>query len=201
MSETSEQAAESPWEPGPIPAERFHNPDGWANINRAPYDRVSGVLYKRAANIKRVRYEPADPAPTQPQPWQGHGATVVHWLFSEQPGTEEHLLEGKAIAFLHDTTLLPDAATGMQAHDTMDKLFYVLEGEGTLHHRPTEGSPVIARPLRPGDAALVHAGEYHRVANDSEAALRMIVIGLQAATETQNVREASQAKGASDEEA
>ena len=45
---------EQPWEPSPIPAEDFHQDDDWVNINRAPHDEVSGVIYKRAANIKRV---------------------------------------------------------------------------------------------------------------------------------------------------
>jgi len=170
---------EMPWEPEPIPAESFHNLDGWANINRAPYDQVSGVLYKRAAVIKRVRYEPADPAPEMPVPFQGNGAAVVRWLFSEQPGTEEHLLEGRSFAFLHDLTLEPGAATGMQAQAAQDTLLYILEGEGRLHHCPSPGSPVITRVLRPGDAVLIRAGEQHRVANiQEEAPLRLIVIGL-----------------------
>jgi mannose-6-phosphate isomerase-like protein (cupin superfamily) len=170
---------ETPWEPDPIPAESFHSAEGWANINRAPYDQVSGVLYKRAAVIKRVRYEPAAPAPEMPIPFQGNGAAVVRWLFSEQPGTEERLLEGRSFAFLHDLTLEPGAATGMQAQEAQDTLLYILEGEGRLHHCPSPGSPVITRVLRPGDAVLIRAGEQHRVANRSEEALlRLIVIGL-----------------------
>lgn len=177
MSEEHDTAA--PWEPAPIPAEAFHRPGEWANINAAPYDEVSGVLYKRAANSKRVRYAPADPAPDMPPAWQGQGAAIVRWLFSEQPGTEEHLLEGATLEFLHDATLEPEAATGMQAHPKTLELFYVLSGDGELRHRPTPGSPVIVRALRPGDAALVRNGEYHSVANRSaEADLRLIVVGL-----------------------
>ena len=106
---------ETPWEPEPIDAETFHQ-GPWANINRAPYDQVSGVTFKRAPNIKRVRYSPADPAPEMPEPWQGSGDAVVHWLFSELPGTEEHLLEGATFAFLHDFTLAPGASTGQKAN-------------------------------------------------------------------------------------
>ena len=170
---------ETPWEPTPTPAEDFHQPGVHANINRAPYDTVSGVLLKRAAHIKRVRYRPANPAPELPPPWQGHGETVVRWLFSEEPGTAEALLQDATFVFLHDTTLAPGAATGMQAHAELDEILYVLTGTGQLHHRPTPGSPVLARVLRPGDAALIRAGEYHRVENtDSSAELRLLVLGL-----------------------
>lgn len=178
--ETAEDSAVvTPWEPEPVPAEKFHRPGAWANINRAPYDLVGGVVFKRAALIARVRYAPADPAPEQPEPWQGQGAAVVHWLFSEQPGTEEHLLAGATLEFLHDTMLEPGARTGMQAHGDVDELFYVVAGQGRLYHRATTGSPIIARPLRPGDAALVRGGEYHCVAAEGESPLRLIVVGLQ----------------------
>ncbi len=169
---------ERPWEPAPIPAETFHHPGQQANINRAPYDQVSGVIYKRAANIKRVQYTPADAAPEAPEPWQGHGATIVRWLFSEQAGTAEQLLRGAQFEFLHDTTISPGAATGQRAHAEVDEIFYVIAGNGTLYHRPHYGSPVIARPLRPGDAVLVRGGEYHNVANDGESGLRLLVLGL-----------------------
>lgn len=168
----------APWAPEPVDADVFHR-EAWANINRAPYDQVFGVTYKRAAHSKRVRYNPADPAPEMPAPWQGSGEAVARWLFSELPGTAEHLLEGATFAFLHDLVLAPGAATGQQATPGLDKIIYVLDGAGRLYHRPTDGSPVIARVLRPGDAALVRGGEYHNVANEGDAGdLRLIVLGL-----------------------
>jgi mannose-6-phosphate isomerase-like protein (cupin superfamily) len=167
------------WEPAAIPAEDFHRANADANINRAPYDRISGVLFKRAAHIKRVRYRPANPAPEMPPPWQGNGETTVRWLFSEEVGTAEGLLAGATFVFLHDTVLAPQAASGMQAHVEMDEVLYVIAGEGQLHHRPTAGSPVLARVLRPGDAVLIHAGELHRVENTSNTTeLRLLVLGL-----------------------
>ncbi|MBN1875388.1 MAG: cupin domain-containing protein [Anaerolineae bacterium] len=174
------------WLPEPIPAEKFHKSDGcphpqWANINRAPYDQVSGVIYKRAMNIKLVQYAPAEPAPEMPEPWQGHGPTVVRWLFSEQPGTEEKLLAGATFEFLHDTSLAPGAATGQRAHPGVDEIVYVIAGQGMLYHCPTDGSPVLARPLRPGDAALIRGEELHSVANVMETGeLRLLVLGVRA---------------------
>jgi len=170
---------ETPWQPEPIDAEMFHR-DAWANINRAPYDQDFGVTYKRAAHIKRVRYSPAEPAPEMPEPWQGSGEAVVRWLFSELPGTAEHLLEGATFAFLHDLTLPPGAATGQKANPGLDKIYYVVSGVGKLYHRPTDGSPVIARLLRPGDTMLVRGEEYHNVASEADAGddLHMIVLGL-----------------------
>ncbi len=170
---------DKPWEPKLIPAEVFHQSEGHVNINRAPHDKVSGVIYKRAMHIKRVQYEPLIPAPEMPDPWQGAGAAIVRWVFSEQPGTAENILKNRRLVFLHDTTLLPGSSTGMQSHTELDEVIYVLDGEGMLHHRPTDGSPVLARPLRPGDAALIYAGEYHSVANSDAGELRLIVLGLE----------------------
>jgi quercetin dioxygenase-like cupin family protein len=161
-----------PWEPKPIPAAQFHAV-AWANINRAPYDEVAGVTYKRSAHIKRVRYP----------------AAVARWLFSEQPGTEEHLLTGATFEFLHDTTLAPGTSTEEHAHPATAEIVYVISGTGMLYHRPNESSPFFARPLCPGDAALIRGGTYHRYANegtpaddteDAEAtpALRLLILGL-----------------------
>lgn len=176
--ETAPQADEVPWEPQPVSAEVFHQ-DAWANINRAPYDAVSGVIFKRAANVKRVRYEPLEAAPEMPEPWQGNGPAVVRWLFSEFPGTEEGLLEGATFAFLRDLALSPGASTGQKANPGIDRLYYVTGGQGMLYHRPTDGAPVIARPMRPCDAVLVRGDELHSLANETkDAELRVIVVGL-----------------------
>jgi len=168
----------TPWEPQPIPAEEFHKPDEWANINRAPHDQVSGVTYKRAMNIKGVLYAPLHAAPDMVDVWRGHGSAIVRWLFSEQAGTEEHLLEGATFAFLHDTTLAPGAVSGQRAYPDIGHILYVIAGQGILYHHPNAGSPVLARPLRPGDAALIQNGEYFNVANETTEALRLIIVGL-----------------------
>lgn len=168
---------EHPWEPNPIPAEDFHHGKAWTNINRAPYDEVSGVIYKRAANIKRVAHTPLNPALDLPESLQGNGAAVVRWLFSEHSGTEEGLLEAATFAYLQDVALEPAASTGMKAQSE-DRILYVIRGHGELHHRPDDGSPMVARPLRPGDAVLIRAGEHHRIANVSEETLRLLVLGL-----------------------
>lgn len=166
------------WEPDPLPAETFHADDE-ININRAPHDRLSGVIFKRAMNIKRVRYDPVEPAPEMPDPWQGAGEAVVRWLLSEQPGTEEHLLAGRAFSFLQDVRLSPGASTGQRAHEAHDTVVYVIAGAGQLRHRPTEGSPVIVRPLRPGDLALIAGTELFSIANTSESEpLHLITLGL-----------------------
>lgn len=173
---------ESPWEPEPLPEDAFRDPDGKANINRAPYDQVSGVIYKRASSIKRVRHTPLTPAPDMPDMWQGDGDAVLRWLFSEAKGTEEGLLAHAEFLFLHDVSLAPQASSGQQPNLDADVIHYVITGEGRLYHRPTEGSPVIVRPLRPGDAVLIRSGEYYSLANTSQTeALRLIVLGLKRA--------------------
>jgi xanthine dehydrogenase accessory factor len=196
---TASGSQSCPYEPPPIPAKDFHKPGRWTNINYAPYDidahqvGAAHVIYKRAAAIKRVRYTPLIPAPEMPEPWQGQGEAIVRWLFSEcgprssQGNTQEGLVKDQALAFVHDTTLMAGASSGMQAHPDTDEILYVIAGEGMLYHRPTDGSPVIARPLRPGDAVLIRGGEYHCIANGDtpadtdqlgEKPLRLMVIGV-----------------------
>lgn len=171
---------EQPWLPDPIPAERFSNGDGWANINRSPHDRVSGVVFKRAPAIKSVRCTPELGAASMSvagKPAQGE--MVVRWLFSETPGTQEGLLSGRTFGHLQDLTLDPAAGTVHEAHPGLDTLLVVIEGRGMLRHRPTPGSPIIVRPLRPGDAALIAEAELFDVENvDAAAPLRIILLGL-----------------------
>ncbi|MBN2005611.1 MAG: cupin domain-containing protein [Anaerolineae bacterium] len=175
--DTCAAAEDAPWEPEPIPAEDFHA-QGEININRAPYDQISGVTYKRAANIKRVRYAPLDAAPEMLEPWQGHGTAIVRWLFSERAGSAEQLLDGATFAFLHDVRLLPGASTGQRAHPGEIHVLYVIAGNGMLHHRPDDGSPVIARPLRPGDAVVVRSEELYCLSNPETEDLWLLVLGL-----------------------
>lgn len=165
---------DQPWKPAPIPAEDFHQPGAWANINRAPHDQIAGVIYKRAMNIKAVQYDKGQEAGGKGQ------EMVVRWLFSELSGTEENLLADAPFAFLHDVRLTPGATSGEPIAEAQDRIYYVVAGEGMLYHRPTPGSPIVARPLRPGDACLVRAGAYHHLENKSEeATLRLIVVGLE----------------------
>ncbi|HNT74648.1 MAG TPA: cupin domain-containing protein [Anaerolineae bacterium] len=165
------------WEPEPIPAADFYRPGEWANINRAPYDQVSGVTYKRAAHIKRVMITP-DAASEAPALWQARGTTVVRWLFSELAGTEEHLLAEATFAFLHDVRLLPGAATPQSDHPGEMHVLYGVAGCGMVCHRSQPGSPVLARPLRPGDAVLIRGTEYYNIVNEGVEEVRLIVLGL-----------------------
>ncbi|TFG71421.1 MAG: cupin domain-containing protein [Anaerolineales bacterium] len=170
---------EKPWEPPAIPAEQFHLPDQWTNINRAPHDVISGVIYKPALNIKSVRYEPLDAAPDMPEMWQGQGGAIVRWLFSESPGTEERIMTGAEFLFLQDIMLDPAASGGQRRHPGEDHLLYVISGEGTLYHRACLGCPVVSRSLRVGDAALVQDGEFYNIENHlDDAPFRVLLVGF-----------------------
>ena len=170
---------EKPWEPPAIPAEQFHLPDKWTNINRAPYDVISGVIYKPAVNIKRVLYDPLDEAPDIAEPWRGAGAAIVRWLFSENQDTEENILTGAEFLFLQDIMLDPGASSGQMRHGDEVRILYSVSGEGTLNHRACLGCPVVSRPLRAGDAALIQSSEFYSIANDTEnQPFRLLLIGF-----------------------
>ncbi len=186
---------ERTWMPDPVSAEgegatdisttsTFAGAEGWANVNRAPHDRVSGVIFKRAANIRRVRYTLSDSevsCQTSDTGLEcpGQGEADVSWIFSEQPGSEEGILAGHTFRYFQDVELLPGASTEQIEYAEWDAVLYVVAGEGRLLHRPSSGSPNIVRPLRSSDAALIRGGELFAIANASDTArLRLIILGL-----------------------
>jgi quercetin dioxygenase-like cupin family protein len=180
------ESDERPWTPAPLDASTFSEDDGWRNINRSPYDRISGVLYKRASVIKSVRHDPLDPAPELSDLWCGHGETVVTWLLSEAPGTEEGLLQNHDFRALQMLKLAPGAATGQRRHPSQETILYVLAGGGVLRHRTSVGAPSVQRPLREGDVVLISGDEFYSIANEAgdtnpEGDLRLLVLHLGAA--------------------
>jgi hypothetical protein len=186
---------ERPWMPEPVLADAsssadisstgaFEGPEGRANVNRAPHDWVSGVAFKRAANVRRVRYTlrgedvQHGAAPAVPE-YQGTGMADVRWVFSEQPGSEEDLLAQHTFRYFQDVEFLPGASTEQRSFSEWDTVLYVIEGEGRLLHRPSAGSPNFVRPLRPFDAVLIRQRELFAIANASDtASLRLIILGL-----------------------
>jgi len=166
----------TPWEPPAIPAQDFYRDDAHVNINRAPYDQVSGVIFKRAMNIKRVAHTAhvADPVTS----WHAQGTAIIRWLFSEHTTTAEGLLTGATFAFLHDMRLPSGTQTEQRAHPGETHLLYTVGGSGWLYHRPTAGSPNLTRPLRAGDAALIRGTELYSLANASEDDLVLFIVGL-----------------------
>ncbi len=180
----------SPWLPDPVPAVRFHAESPRVNINRAPHDRVSGVVYKRAAHIKTVRYDLTSESPQQlslpltPNDAEtgvsGSGFVDIRWLFSELDGLDEGLLKGRSFSYLQECILAPGAATAEATHADLATVICVLEGYGELAYRPSTGSPILVRTLRSGDAALIGANELVRLVNRSpDAPLRLVILGLQ----------------------
>jgi hypothetical protein len=186
---------ERPWMPQPrVPdtsastdistTAAFAGPDGWANVNRAPHDRVSGVIFKRGANVRLVRYALGGEAVERATPagvpeYTGTGEADVRWVFSEQSGSQENVLGAHAFRYFQDVELLPGAATEQSSSPEQDTLLYVISGEGRLLHRPSLGSPSFVRPLRPFDAVVIRSKEWFAIANVSDSApLRLTILGL-----------------------
>ncbi len=102
----------------------------------------------------------------------------MRWLFSEQTTTAEDLLEGATFTFLHDLRLPSGTHTEEKSHSGETHLLYTIAGTGWLYHRPTDGSPTLSRPLRPGDAALIRGTERYWLANTEPDELVLLIVGL-----------------------
>jgi len=79
---------------------------------------------------------------------------------------------GRRLAFLHDDILPPGASIGVHRHADDEEYYYILEGRGTM---TLDGERY---PVEAGDVTAIFPGGRHGLENDSEADLRVLVIGL-----------------------
>ena len=131
------------------------------------------ALFKSAAQMAHVVYEPAHPNPGCSGGGAGQGRTCCRWVFSEEEGTREGLFSSGIQLFM-DTRLDPGASVGLHRHDTTEEIYYLLEGslEVVTSDDQERSCSVL---LRSGDAHAVRCGQSH-YAQAGELGARFITV-------------------------
>ncbi len=97
------EGGEQPWLPDPIPADA--SPTAVAGqTSAAPHDRVSGVVFKRAAAIKSVCYTPESGRGPERCRQTRTGRDGRPWLFSGRPALRRGC---SPVAALHTFRIFP----------------------------------------------------------------------------------------------
>ena len=76
-----------------------------------------------------------------------------------------------AVRFIHDDTLPPGTSIGYHNHGEEEEYYYVIEGAGCMQLDDEE------HRISAGDVAVLYPGGAHGLVNDTDAPLRVIVIG------------------------
>ena len=79
---------------------------------------------------------------------------------------------GRRLAFLHDDVLPPGVSIGVHRHEDDEEYYYILAGRGTM---TLDGERFL---VAAGDVTAIFPGGSHGLENDSDADLRVLVIGL-----------------------
>ena len=141
-------------ESGYVPGERFH-----AAVRKV-YDGEPGwAVNKQSERMARVLYVAPHQNLAETGDRRGHGKDFAKWIFSEEPGLEEHLFS-TAFELAIDARLEPGAAIGLHFHDRTEEIYYVLEGEVAMTTVERGGRESTAT-LRAGDAHMVKLGQGH----------------------------------------
>jgi quercetin dioxygenase-like cupin family protein len=153
-----------------VPGGDFHVPDAkvYAGI-------LGTAVNKKAEHMAKVVYEPAHLNAKAEGMWRGQGKDFATWVFSEEPGLTEKLLES-GLELLMDVTLEPGASVGYHVHRRTEEVYYLLAGSLTVATVIGDGN-VHTETLQAGDAHLVRRGQGHSCEAGSEGARFITVAG------------------------
>lgn len=138
---------------------------GWA-VNKA-HSRMAKVVYE--PSHENLAYE--DPAR------RGQGKNFATWVFSEEPGLEEHVFES-GLELMMDAALEPHASIGLHYHARTEEVYYILSGNLTMTTVGPEGQ-THTQTLHPGDAHAVKLGQGHYGTAGSEG-VRFLTVAVRA---------------------
>jgi quercetin dioxygenase-like cupin family protein len=136
---------------------------------------LGAAVNKKAEHMARVVYEPAHPNPAATGMWQGQGRDYATWIFSEEPGLNERLLES-GLELLMDVTLEAGASVGYHVHRRTEEIYYLLAGSLTVGTVAVDGT-THTEVLSAGDAHLVRRGQGHSCEAGAEGARFITVAG------------------------
>jgi quercetin dioxygenase-like cupin family protein len=153
-----------------VPGDDFHKPGA-----RIYGGALGTAVNKKAEHMARVVYEPAHPNLAAEGMWRGAGRDFATWVFTEEPGLNERLLES-GLELLMDVTLEPGASVGYHVHRRTEEIYYLLAGSLTVATVAADGS-VHTETLQTGDAHLVRRGQGHSCEAGAEGCRFITVAG------------------------
>ncbi|MCM2315799.1 MAG: cupin domain-containing protein [Thermoanaerobaculia bacterium] len=138
----------------PFDGTEFH-----ASIKRVYFGDYPRALNKRRDDLVTVKYVAPHENTAETGDRRGHGTDLATWLFSEEPGTAEHIFT-VPFELAIDASLDAGAALGLHYHDTTEEFYYVLAGSITMTTIDTDGTE-SATELHEGDVHFVRLGQGH----------------------------------------
>lgn len=149
-----------------------YDADAYHNTDAPTYDDVTDGSLKHNDSMAVVRYEPSHYNPQAPEGKTGSGVTMGRWVFNEEPGKAEGLLQSNIELFM-DSSLEPHASIGYHRHTETEEIYYLLSG--TLSIELTDENSTRLLELKVGGAHLIKPGQSHYVQAGEEGA-RFIVV-------------------------
>jgi mannose-6-phosphate isomerase-like protein (cupin superfamily) len=137
-----------------IPGDLFHQ-----SVRKVYDGDLEWAVNKVDGRMARVLYLAPHENQAESGDRRGHGRDYAKWIFSEEPGLEEHLFSTR-FELAIDARLEPGAAIGLHFHDRTEEIYYLLEGELRMTTVERSGRESTAT-LRAGDAHLVRLGQGH----------------------------------------
>jgi mannose-6-phosphate isomerase-like protein (cupin superfamily) len=146
--------------------------------NEPTYDGENGISFKKSEHIAEVAYTPSHWNPDAKEGLTGEGKTTGRWLYNEEPGKSEGILESD-IELIMDSQLEPNASIGLHKHIDTEEIYYLLTGTLTITLIQDQHETTLT--LHSGDTYRVAPGESHFIkAGDGGA--RFMVIAARAST-------------------
>lgn len=141
-------------EPTYVPGDVFHS-----RIRKVYAGELDWAVNKQAGQMARVLYSAPHENREEQGDRRGHGKDFATWIFSEEPGLEEHLFS-VPLELAIDARLEPGAAIGLHFHDRTEEFYYLLEGDLRMTTVERDGRERTVT-LSPGDAHAVKLGQGH----------------------------------------
>ena len=138
-------------------------------------DSIGWAVYKSNQAMAKVRYDALHFNSAEIGDRRGQGGLFVTWIYSEEDGTAEQLLES-SLEFVMDTYLEPNSSVGLHLHAQTEEIYYLLEGSLIVTVVRSDGSKEAKETLLPGDSHLVRHRQGH-TAKAGDQGARIIVIG------------------------
>jgi len=137
-----------------LDGQQFHR-----EVQRVYGAPLGWAVNKRAEHMAKVLYRAPHFNAAEQGVRQGAGNDWATWVFSEEPGLEEHLFTAP-LELIIDARLEAGASIGLHWHQETEEVYTLLEGELTMTTVASDGREATST-LRAGDAHAVRLGQGH----------------------------------------